>query len=155
VERVTDYIHQKQIQAEIRILDPGATKTSASAAQSLGCTIAEIAKTIGLLKLIPEEQREAVLVILSGDKLVSLSKLSEQLNAEFRKMNAEEVKDVTGYPIGGVPPFPHVQNVLVVADESLFRFEKVWAAAGAPNAVVRISPEILFHLGISKVNVSE
>jgi prolyl-tRNA editing enzyme YbaK/EbsC (Cys-tRNA(Pro) deacylase) len=76
--------------------------------------------------------------------------------SELKKMSAEEVKQLTGFSIGGVPPFPHSGGVLVLADDSLFRFQKVWVAAGAPNAVMEISPEILVnHFKIRRLSVSE
>jgi prolyl-tRNA editing enzyme YbaK/EbsC (Cys-tRNA(Pro) deacylase) len=153
-ERVRNFIDQNNIRAEIIVLSGEATRTSALAANSLGCTIAEIAKTIGFA-FKNSAKPTAVLVILSGDKRVSTAKLSNHFGAGLRKMNAEEVKRLTGYPIGGVPPFPHHPEVRVVADYSLVRFESVWAAAGSPNSVMKLSPEILFQLNIPKAEVSE
>lgn len=152
--RVRDFIVEKKLAIEITVLEPEATRTSFSAAESLGCTVAEIAKTIAFLKD-SNQERSAVLVTLSGEKRVSISKLSKYLNCDLRKMSAEEVKKYTGYAIGGVPPFPHDEEILVLADESLFRFNGVWAAAGASNAVMKINPEIFFELNIPKVDVSE
>ena len=143
----------------VRVLQPDSTRTSKAAADTLGCTIAEIAKTIAFLE---EEKVTPILVILSGDKKVSVSNLERELSQstggipKLKKMSAEQVKEMTGYSIGGVPPFPHFDGVIVLADESLFRFEKVWAAAGTPNSVMQLSP-ILLHdaMKLRVVSVAE
>jgi prolyl-tRNA editing enzyme YbaK/EbsC (Cys-tRNA(Pro) deacylase) len=152
IERIQSFIDLKKLDVQIRLLEPEATKTSDLAARSLGCTIAEIAKTIGFTT---QQEAHPVLVVLSGDKLVSTSKLSKQVGIGVRKMNANEVREQTGYSIGGVPPFPHFEYVTVLADQSLFRFTDVWAAAGASNAVMKLNPGILLQMNIRKVDVSE
>lgn len=71
-------------------------------------------------------------------------------------MNASEVETLTGYVIGGVPPFPHNEDVEVVIDKSLFRFESVWAAAGDRNAVMPVDPKLLVEkLGFREAAVSK
>jgi prolyl-tRNA editing enzyme YbaK/EbsC (Cys-tRNA(Pro) deacylase) len=120
--------------------------------------IAEIAKTIGFLTT-DSTSPALTLVVLSGDKRVNSERLEQCLEipkGHLRKMDADEVKKYTGYSIGGVPPFPHRNEVSVLVDNSLFRFGKVWAAAGSSNAVIGISPEILTAaLMIRRVDVSE
>jgi prolyl-tRNA editing enzyme YbaK/EbsC (Cys-tRNA(Pro) deacylase) len=154
-ERVRNFILQKGLKAEIRILEPEATRTSELAAHTLGCMISEIAKTICFTFLEPDARR-SVLVALSGDKRVNIQKASEFLGVKnLRKMNAEEVKRLTGYPIGGVPPFPQASEILIFADKSLLRFDHVWAAAGAPNAVMKIPTKLLSELSIPLADVSE
>ena len=149
--RVREYASKKGLEAEIRILSPDATWTSALTAQALGCTVAEIAKSICF---VDENTKTGIVVVLSGEKRVDVSKLSRLNHTSLRKMNADEVKSITGYSIGGVPPFPH-DSARVLIDQSLFRFEHVWAAAGASNAVMKIKPMILIEQGLSKVDVSE
>ena len=85
-------------------------------------------------------------VVLSGDRRVDASKLSKLAREELRVAKPDEVRDRTGFPIGGVPPFPHVEGVKVYPDSSLMRFEQVWAAAGTPNAVFRIGTSDLVRL---------
>ena len=105
-----------------------------------------------------EEPPRPILVVLSGDKRVDVKKLAEFLGVDsklLRKMTADEVKEYTGYSIGGVPPFAHEKSLEVFADNSLFRFEKIWAAAGGSNAVMPLRPNDLNELGIHTVNVSE
>ena len=74
---------------------------------------------------------------------------------ELRKMSADEVKEFTGYSIGGVPPFPHRDGTNVFADDSLFRFERIWAAAGSSNAVIALKPSELIRLGLARIDIAE
>jgi prolyl-tRNA editing enzyme YbaK/EbsC (Cys-tRNA(Pro) deacylase) len=99
------------------------------------------------------------LVILSGDKQVNTQKLEGVLGLKpqsLRKMNADEVRDNTGYPIGGVPPFPHYEKVRTLMDVSLLRFSSVWAASGSPKAVMKFDPSLLENrFTMRKIDVSE
>ena len=154
-EDVREFIDAKGIEAEIKVLEQNSTRTSALAAQQLNCTIAEIAKTIAFACIVNGNEID-VLVILSGDKKVDTYRLGEKLKASsVQRMEAEEVKEATGYVIGGVPPFPHAYGIKVLVDKSLMRFRRVWGAAGAPNAVMHISPVVLLEsLGCELVDVS-
>ncbi len=157
LERVRDFVKERGLNAIIRVLPPESTKTSAMAATALRCTVAEIAKTIAFIQS-QNGLDFSVLVSLSGSSRVSLEKLSANLGvpvASVRKMSADEVKSRTGYSIGGVPPFPHNQNIRVLADESLLQFSHVWAAAGTNSSVMRIEPSALIkQLRMPVVNVS-
>ncbi|MDA4131048.1 MAG: YbaK/EbsC family protein [Thaumarchaeota archaeon] len=158
IDTVQQFIRDRGIEAEIRILAPESTRTSASAAEALGDSIAEIAKTIGFV-LSTLTGVNPILVILSGDKRVSMPRLVQFLQIperSLRKMTAEEVKDLTGYSIGEVPPFPHRDGIRTLVDQKLFRFDKVWAAAGSTNALMHLSPLILVdQLGLELAQVSE
>lgn len=148
VERVRRYLDSVGIAAEFREFDIS-TKSSALAARALGCGVGEIAKSVVF------KESGAVVVVISGDRRVDEEKLSQLAGAPVTIASAEEVREATGYPIGGVPPFPHHVGVRVVADSSLVRFESVWAAGGAPNAVFRIRTEdLLTRLGGGSVDVA-
>ncbi len=83
-------------------------------------------------------------------------KLSKAVGADLRVAKPDEVRLRTGFPIGGVPPFPHEEGVMVLADESLARFSHVWAAAGTPNSVFRMGTRDLLRLIASPaVDVAE
>ena len=152
------FVQDRSLEASIKILEPESTRTSALAAEALGCTVAEIAKTIGFL-FSDAQGPQPILVVLSGDKKVNVRALAQYLGippVSLRKMNAEEVKQATGFSIGGVPPFPHDTKTKVLADASLFRFQSVWAAAGSTNAVMAISPKVLTEkLSMALCNVAE
>ncbi len=132
-KRVADYLKEKGIEARVVTLDES-TRTSQLAADALGCTVAEIAKSI-----VFKVGEQAVVVVISGDRRVDAKKVGALLGTKVGNADAETVKVLTGYVIGGVPPFPHAPSVKVLLDGSLTRFEKVWAAAGTPNSVLNLS----------------
>ncbi|MBX8630923.1 MAG: hypothetical protein KIY12_00155 [Thermoplasmata archaeon] len=139
--------------------DEGAARDSISAAAAAGCSTAEIAKTMAFeceADRTEGKERRTVLVVLSGDRMVDTTRLANTTGSvSARKLRPAEVLRLTGYPVGGVPPFPHDTGITVLADSSLFRFKYVWASAGAPNAIMKIRPELLTAvLGYSAVEVS-
>ncbi len=138
-ERVAGYLAASGVQFEIREFGES-TKNSQLAAQALGCTVAEIAKSVVFVG------KSTAVVITSGDRRVDAVKLSKLAGEEMRVARPGEVRERTGFPIGGVPPFPHSEGVAVFPDASLTRFESVWAAAGTPNAVFRIASSDLIRL---------
>ena len=88
-----------------------------------------------------------VLVLCCGDNRVSVKRLEDLLRARsVRRATADEAKAHTGFPIGGVPPFAHARSLDVIADQTLARFDRVWAAAGLPDAVFEIAREDLERL---------
>ena len=138
-ERVAEFLSESGARHEIREFTQS-TKNSALAAQALGCTVAEIAKSVVFVGV------KTAVVIVSGDKKVDTSKLGRILTGQVRTAKPDEVRERTGFPIGGVPPFPHTAGVEVLPDASLTRFREVWAAAGAPNAVFKIKVADLLRL---------
>lgn len=148
-EKVVGYLADSGVSYELREFDES-TKNSALAAQALGCTVAEIAKSV-----VFAGERTAV-VIISGDKRVKPESLEDVMGVQLRMATPEEVRERTGFPIGGVPPFPHGFEVEVLPDDSLTRFDRVWAAAGTPNAVFRIaSADLLRLVGRGPYRISE
>lgn len=132
-KRVSAYLAEKGIEARVVTLDES-TRTSQLAADALGCTVAEIAKSI-----VFRAGDGAVVVVISGDRRVDAKKVSAQMGVKVGNADADAVKALTGYVIGGVPPFPHDAGVKVLLDRSLTRFERVWAAAGTPNSVMNLA----------------
>jgi len=130
-KRLLQYVEEKGIETEVVTLD-ASTKTSQMAADSLGCEVAQIAKSIVFTGDSP------VVVVISGDMRVDSKKLSEHLGWKAKIADADSVRKGTGYVIGGVPPFAHEAGVVVLLDSSLARFEDVWAAAGTPHSVMRL-----------------
>ncbi len=136
-KRVSTYLEEKDIEARVVTLDKS-TRTSQLAADALGCTVAEIAKSI-----VFKAGNGAMVIIISGDRRVDAKKVSAHLGLKVGNADADSVKTLTGYTIGGVPPFPHNSGVKVLLDRSLNRFERVWAAAGTPNSVMNLAVEQL------------
>ena len=116
------------------------TRTSAEAAAAIGCTVAEIAKSV-VFRAKPSGQ--AVVVVASGDNRVCEDKVSRLVGERLGRANADFVREATGYVIGGVSPLGHANPVKVVLDADLRRFTTIWAAAGTPFSVFPLAPEQL------------
>ena len=117
-------------------------RTSAEAAQALGVQVGQIAKSVVFRRRADDR---AVLVVASGDRRVDEAKVEAQVGA-IGRADADFVKASTGFSIGGVSPLAHLGAPLVLVDRELFRFAEVWAAAGHPNGVFRVSPQALVAL---------
>ena len=116
------------------------TRTSAEAATAIGCTVAEIAKSV-VFRAKPSGQ--AVVVVASGDNRVCEDKVSRLVGERLGRANADFEREATGYVIGGVSPLGHANPVKVVLDADLRRFTTIWAAAGTPFSVFPLAPEQL------------
>ena len=114
-------------------------RTANDAATALGCKVGAIVKS-----LLFRTEHSFVLCLVSGDKKCSLNKLKKILDEKDVSMaNAEQVKKITGYTIGGVSPTGHLTKIKIFIDETLNRFSSIFAAAGHPNAVFEIDFENL------------
>ena len=122
---------------------PESTRTSAEAAAAIGCAVGEIAKS---LVFRGAESGEAVLIIASGANRVDPAKAEALLGEAIGRADADFVRAATGFAIGGVPPLGHDRPLVTLIDEDLLAFEVIWAAAGTPNAVFRLSPKDLGDL---------
>lgn len=126
---------------------PEGTKTAADAADAVGCDVAQIASSIVLVA-----DDEVVVSVTSGANRADLEKVAAAVGADTARMaDANEVKEATGWSIGGVPPICHERSLPVVFDETLAGFDTVWAAAGTPTAVFAVSPEALVEMSGSEV----
>jgi prolyl-tRNA editing enzyme YbaK/EbsC (Cys-tRNA(Pro) deacylase) len=133
------------------VLLPSTGRTSAEAAASLGCDVAEIAKSIVFRRLADDV---AVMVIASGADRVDEAKVAV-LAGPIGKADAKFVKEKIGYAIGGVCPIGHVHRSVILIDEKVLGFGSVWAAAGHPHAVFNLTPAQLQAMtGAPTVDVS-
>jgi prolyl-tRNA editing enzyme YbaK/EbsC (Cys-tRNA(Pro) deacylase) len=148
-KRVSSFLEVMGIEARVVTLDES-TRTSQLAADALGCTVAEIAKSI-----VFKAGEQAIVVVISGDRHIDAKKVGAQLGVKVGNADADTVKALTGYVIGGVPPFPHDPAVKVILDQSLTRFKRVWAAAGTPNSVMSLSVEQLSSVVGGFVDVAQ
>jgi prolyl-tRNA editing enzyme YbaK/EbsC (Cys-tRNA(Pro) deacylase) len=119
------------------------TRTSAEAAVAIGCSVAEIAKSIVFRG---GDSGRAIVVVASGDNRVSEAKVAASVGEPLLRADAEFVRTATGYAIGGVAPIGHAQPVKLLLDVDLRRFAIVWAAAGTPFSVFPVTPEQLRSL---------
>lgn len=139
VEQALSALHCKSI---IRFLDDSA-HTASQAAQALGCDVAQIVKSL-VFKTADSEQ--AILALVSGDKRLDINKLARVLDQPLKKADAEYVKSVTGFSIGGVAPVGSLTPLPVYMDVNLLAQASVWAAAGHPKAIFEIDPNLLLKI---------
>lgn len=120
-----------------------AARTAQQAADALGVGVGQIAKSIVFRR---KSDDVAVLVVTSGDQRVDEKKLEAlvcQGGERLGRADAAFVKTKTGFSIGGVSPLAHATEVVMLVDQSLLRFDQIWAAAGHPNAVFQLAPSDL------------
>jgi prolyl-tRNA editing enzyme YbaK/EbsC (Cys-tRNA(Pro) deacylase) len=119
------------------------TRTAADAAAAIGCEVAQIAKS---LIFRGADSGRAVLIIASGVDRVDEKKAAAAIGEPIARADADFVREATGYAIGGVPPVGHKTKPIVLIEESLLQLAEIWAAAGTPNAVFRLTPSDLVAL---------
>jgi prolyl-tRNA editing enzyme YbaK/EbsC (Cys-tRNA(Pro) deacylase) len=119
------------------------TRTSAEAATAIGCTVAEIAKSVVFRT---KDTNQAVVVVASGDNRVSEDKVATLVGESLGRASADFVREATGFVIGGVAPLGHANPVRMVLDRDLLRFQAIWAAAGTPFSIFRLAPSDLPRL---------
>lgn len=125
------------------------TRTAQEAADSLGCAVEQIAKS---LIFETAETSQSVLVLASGPIRVNEKKIGAYVGRKIRKADAAFTKKVTGFTIGGIPPFAHkTPSHFTFIDEGLTQHETVWAAAGMPNSVFEIKISDLIFLTKGKL----
>jgi Cys-tRNA(Pro) deacylase len=112
------------------------TRTAEDAAAAIGCTVAEIAKSL----VFRAASGQPVLVVASGAHRIDEKKVASVVGERISRADADFVRKATGYAIGGVPPVGHIAAPMTFIDESLMAFPEIWAAAGTPNAVFRLTP---------------
>ena len=134
VKRVETLLIEFDPKQSVIVLDSSA-RTALEAATSLGCEVGAIVKS-----LLFKTENTFNLCLVSGDKKASLNKIKKILNIKDVSMaSANDVKNVTGYTIGGVSPIGHLNKVDIFIDNSLERFRSLFAAAGHPNCVFKIN----------------
>ena len=134
VRRVEKFLRDFDKNQKIIVLNTSA-RTALEAATSLGCEVGAIVKS-----LLFKTESNFTLCLVAGDKKASLNKIKKILNIKDVSMaSADDVKNVTGYTIGGVSPIGNLNKIYILIDKSLNRFNSLFAAAGHPNCVFEIS----------------
>ena len=145
VQRVVMVLQSRQHPHTPVMLD-AAARTAQQAADALGVALGQIAKSIVFRR---KSDDRAVLVVTSGDRRVDEQRVAAlvcEKGGKLGRADAEFVKSRTGFSIGGVAPLAHVNDCVTLIDRDLFRFEEIWAAAGHPHAVFKLSPADLQRL---------
>ncbi len=119
------------------------TRTSQEAADAIGCLVGQIAKS---LVFRGKESGRPILVIASGANRVDEKAVRAHIGEKPDKADAAFVLEHTGYAIGGIPPVGHAGEMVTVVDEDLLQYAEIWAAAGTPNAVFRLTPQMLLEM---------
>lgn len=127
---------------------PQSTRSATQAAQAVGCQVGQIAKSIVFSR---ETSGEAILVMVSGSNRVDQAKLSVEVGEPVVISSAEDVRRLTGFAIGGIPPVGHITPLPTYIDEDLLSYNEIWAAAGTPNAVFRLAPTDLVRMTAGRV----
>ncbi len=145
--RVEAALQAAGIAADIVEFD-ASTRTSADAAAAIGCTVAQIAKSVILRA---KDSERAVLVVTSGINRVCEKTVAQLVGEKIGRADADFVREKTGFVIGGVAPVAHVSALITLVDEDLLHHTELWAAAGTPNSVFRITPDQLLHLTAGRI----
>lgn len=141
VDRVREHLKHRSLTIEVMELSES-TRTAALAAEAVGLPLGAIVKSLVFVA-----DGKPILVLVSGDKRADYKKLEKILKARRVKIaDADQVREVTGFAIGGVPPVAHKTKLLTLIDENLGRFENLYAAAGSPRAVFPIPYETLVKI---------
>jgi prolyl-tRNA editing enzyme YbaK/EbsC (Cys-tRNA(Pro) deacylase) len=127
---------------------PDSTRTAAEAAAAIGCTVAQIAKS---LVFRGRTSGSPILVIASGANRVNTQRIGELVGETVDKPDADYVREKTGFVIGGVPPVGHSTSLITFVDEDLRQFDEIWAAAGTPRAVFKLTPGDLEKMTAGRV----
>lgn len=126
------------------------TRTAQEAADAIGCQLGQIAKSL-IFK--GKVSQAPVCVIASGSNRVDEKKIKAHLGEKIERADAAFVLEQTGYAIGGIPPIGHSNSIKILIDEDLLSYVEIWAAAGTPHAVFKLTPKDL--LDITKGEVIE
>jgi prolyl-tRNA editing enzyme YbaK/EbsC (Cys-tRNA(Pro) deacylase) len=118
-------------------------RTSAEAARAVGCRVDQIAKS---LVFRGAATQRAVLVIASGVNRIDEAKVAGLIDEPVARADAEFVRARTGFAIGGVAPVAHAEPLTILIDEDLLKWPEIWAAAGHPNTVFRLTPADLVRM---------
>ncbi len=132
--RVVEALRSAGVTAEVKEFSES-TRTAEEAAEAVGTTVGQIVKSL----LFTAGERP-ILALVSGTNRADTAKLAAAAGGKIRRADADTVRNVTGYAIGGVPPLGHATALRTFLDRDLLQYPTVWAAAGTPNAVFEITP---------------
>jgi prolyl-tRNA editing enzyme YbaK/EbsC (Cys-tRNA(Pro) deacylase) len=124
------------------------TRTAADAAALVGCHVGQIVKSL-IFK--GETTSKPILVLTSGANRVNERQISSYAAETIQRADPEFVRNVTGFAIGGVPPIGHLQPMETYIDEDLLQHSEIWAAAGTPNSLFKLTPEDLEKMTAGRI----
>jgi prolyl-tRNA editing enzyme YbaK/EbsC (Cys-tRNA(Pro) deacylase) len=143
IQRVRDAAARKGVSLEIRVFD-ASTHTAAEAAATVDAELGQIVKSLVFVAPAEDGTLEPVICLVSGPNRVDVARLAAVTgDRDIRRATAREAQELTGFVIGGIPPFGHIRPVRTIMDPDLGRFPIVWAAAGTSTAVFPVPPATL------------
>lgn len=137
--RLREEAHKRNLPIEIVEL-PQSTRSAAEAAQACGCDVAQIVKS---LVFVGATSGRPYLLLVSGANRVDEQAMLNELGEPLERPDGRRVREITGYAIGGIPPFGHATEMETLVDAALLEHDVVWAAAGTPNCVFSVDPATL------------
>ena len=138
-QRVQDSLVEHKLSLSVVEL-PKSTRTAVEAAQAVNCQVGQIVKSLIFESI---ESHHPVLVLTSGSNRVNERAVGEIIGEPINRASAAFVREKTGFAIGGVAPIGHKEKPLTYIDEDLLTYDEIWAAAGTPNAVFKLTPKQL------------
>jgi prolyl-tRNA editing enzyme YbaK/EbsC (Cys-tRNA(Pro) deacylase) len=138
-QRVQDALDTSGVSCRV-VAMPRTARTSQEAADAIGCAVGQIAKSIVFRG---RRSAKPILILASGINRIAESRIQELIDEPVIRPNAEYVREVTGFAIGGVAPVGFPRPIQTWIDEDLLRFAEIWAAAGTPTMVFRVAPNFL------------
>jgi Cys-tRNA(Pro) deacylase len=151
IARVLDIAARKGVTLEVTAF-PESTHSAADAARVVGAELAQIVKSLVFVVSNDDGELEPIVCLVSGANRVDLERLAAVVGRrDVRRATAREADELTGFTIGGIPPFGHARKTRVIMDPDLGLYSTVWAAAGLPTAVFPVAPAILRMLADAHV----
>jgi len=151
VLRVLDAAARKGVALDVTVF-PDSTHTAQEAAHAVGAELTQIVKSLVFVTAREDGELEPIVCLVSGADRVDLERLAAVVGRrDIRRASAREADDLTGFTIGGIPPFGHSQRTRVIMDPELGRYAVVWAAAGLPTVVFPVAPATLRMLSDAHV----
>jgi prolyl-tRNA editing enzyme YbaK/EbsC (Cys-tRNA(Pro) deacylase) len=143
IQRVREAAARKGVDLDVRTFDES-THTAEDAARTVNAELGQIVKSLVFVAPRDDGELEPVICLVSGPNRVDLARLAAVTGSlDIRRSTAREAQELTGFVIGGIPPFGHSRPVRAVMDPDLTRYQVVWAAAGTPTAVFPVPPGTL------------
>jgi prolyl-tRNA editing enzyme YbaK/EbsC (Cys-tRNA(Pro) deacylase) len=146
-QKIQNFLHE--LGSNYKVIEfTESTRTAQEAADRVGCQLGQIVKSL-IFK--GQSSNKCILVLTSGSNRVDEKKLSQSMGEPIGRADADFVRRMTGFAIGGVPPVGHAQPLETYIDEDLLQYGEVWAAAGTPNAVFQLPSADLVKITGGKV----
>ncbi len=136
VRKIQDALNAHGLQCQVLELKQ-TTRSARDAAEAVGCEVGQIVKSLVFKGKVSQKP---VLVVASGSNRVNEKRLAGLIAEPVKMPDADFVRQKTGFVIGGVPPLGHAQPLETYIDEDLFKYEEIWAAAGTPHALFKLTP---------------